>query len=62
MYHLERHIDIIVQILLIHSQTDEGPLSVKEWIDKWMYQVSEIQPIACSELHKFLASGDLSSE
>ena len=62
MYHLECHIDIMVQILLIHSQTDKEPLSVKEWIDKWMYQVSEIQPIACSELHKFLISGDLSSE
>ena len=35
MYHLERLIDVIVQISLTHDKTDEKIMTVNEWIMKW---------------------------
>lgn len=60
MYHLERYIDIIVQILLIHQPEEQKLFDVNDWIMRWMSKVAEIQLHACSELFQFIANGDLS--
>ena len=59
MYHLERYIDIIVQIALTHSPIEMESLSVNDWIMKWGSQVAEIQAAAVSDLGEFIASGEL---
>ena len=59
MYHLERYIDIIVQIALTHGPTEAEPLSVNDWIMKWGAQVAEIQAAAVSDLGEFIASGQI---
>jgi len=62
MYHLERYIDIMVQIALTHSPTESESLSVNDWILKWGQQVAEIQATAASALSEFIATGKLPGE
>jgi len=59
IYHLERYVDIIVQIMLVHSQQDGEALNVNEWIREWMQRVSDLLPTICNELHDFITSGQL---
>jgi hypothetical protein len=59
MYHLERYIDVIVQIALTNAPTERESLSVNEWIMRWGSQVVEIQAAAVSDLSQFIATGDL---
>ena len=59
MYHLERYIDVIVQIALTHGPTNKESLSVNDWILKWGAQVAEIQAAAVSDLDMFIATGEL---
>jgi len=66
MYHLERVIEIIVQIALTNSPEPE-PLSVDDWIGKWGSQAAEIQEAAVKDLAAFIrqgldAKGDLPTE
>jgi hypothetical protein len=62
MYHLERYIDIMVQIALTHGPTSRESISVGDWILNWGEQVSEIQAAAASSLSEFIASGKLPEE
>lgn len=59
MYHLERYIDVIVQIALTHGPTEAESLSPSDWILKWGSHVSEIQAAAASDLSEFIATGEL---
>jgi len=62
LYHLERYIDVIVQIALTHGPTDKESLSVSDWIMKWGAQVAEIQAAATANLSGFIESGELPTE
>jgi len=62
MYHLERYIDIIVQIALTYGPTEKESLSVSDWIMRWGSQVAEIQAAAASDLSEFIAMGALPKE
>jgi hypothetical protein len=62
MYHLERYIDVIVQIALTHGPGEKESLSVNDWIMRWGSQVAEIQEAAASQLSEFIATGELPSE
>lgn len=61
MYHLERYIDVIVQIALTHGPKEMESLSVNDWIMRWGSQVAEIQA-AASDLSEFIATGELPKE
>ncbi len=58
MYHLERYVDIIVQIALTNGPTEKQNLSVDEWIGEWGSRVVEIQEAAASQLKDFLYNGE----
>ncbi|MDD5555616.1 MAG: Ig-like domain-containing protein [bacterium] len=62
MYHLERYIDIIVQIALTHGPKEKESLSVNDWIMEWGAQAAEIQEAASADLFDFLATGELPKE
>lgn len=59
IYHLERLIDIMVQIALIYSPQEIQDLSVNDWIMKWGDQLAEIQAAAAPALSEFVATGKL---
>ena len=59
MYHLERYIDIIVQIALRYGPSERESLSASEWILQWGAKVAEIQPAAAADLTEFIATGEL---
>ena len=59
MYHLERYIDVIVQIALISDPDENEKLSVDEWNMKWGEQASKIQAAATVDLSEFIAEGEL---
>jgi len=59
MYHLERYIDVIVQIALTHGPTEAESLSANDWILRWGGKVAEIQAAAAADLSEFIASGAL---
>ncbi len=62
MYHLERYIDVIVQIALTHGPGEKESLSVNDWIMRWGSQVAEIQEAAASQLTEFISTGELPAE
>jgi hypothetical protein len=59
MYHLERYIEILVQIALTHGPDEKESLQVGEWIARWGDRVVQIQVAAASSLAQFIATGDL---
>jgi len=59
IYHLERLIEVIVQIALTHEPLEYKDMSVNEWIMRWGAKVSEIQQAASADLANFIASGEL---
>jgi hypothetical protein len=61
MYHLERYVDVIVQIALLHGPEKES-LSADEWVVKRGYREAEIQAAAASDLSDFIATGTLPEE
>ena len=61
IYHLERYVEIIVQIVL-SQEMDAQTLNVDDWIVKWGTQVVEIQSVAAQDLNSFIATGELPSE
>ena len=62
MYHLERYIDVIVQIALTHGPAEKESVSISDWIMRWGSQVAEIQEAAASQLGGFIATGELPVE
>jgi hypothetical protein len=59
MYHLERYIDIIVQITLTQGPLENESNSSDYWIREWMSIVADIQAAAVSDLREFLTTGQL---
>jgi hypothetical protein len=59
MYHLERYIDVIVQISLTYGPDGPSSLSPGDWILRWGSMVAEIQAAAASDLAGFIANGEL---
>ena len=59
MYHLERFIDVIVQIALTHGPTGSESQSPRDWVFQWGFKVAEIQASAVSDLSAFIATGEL---
>ncbi len=62
MYHVERLIDVIVQIALTHGPDEKESLSASDWIVKWGYRVAEIQTAAAADLREFIGTGALPAE
>jgi hypothetical protein len=62
MYHLERYIDVIVQIALTHGPGEKESISVSDWIMRWGSQVADIQSAVASDLSEFIATGELPKE
>jgi len=62
MYHLERLIDVIVQIALLNDPTGEQPVGVDNWILKWGSKAAEVQAAAFESLAPFIADGTLPEE
>lgn len=59
IYHLERYIDIIAQIALVHGPKEIQSMSANEWITNWGHKISEIQAAAAADLGEFIANGQL---
>jgi len=62
MYHLERYVDIMVQIALTHGPIEKETLSVDDWILNWGKLVAGIQADAAAALSEFVATGQLPEE
>jgi hypothetical protein len=62
MYHIERFIDVMVQIALTQGPTDGDTGSPQEWILKGGMHETEIQAAAASDLGEFIATGELPPE
>lgn len=56
MYHLERLMDIIVQIAVEYLA--EGDLPAAEWTQRWGDEVARIQAAVASDLRGFIETGD----
>jgi len=61
IYHLERYIDVIVQIAMSQGAEAEDVMDVGEWIARWGERASDIQAAAASGLAAFIHDGDLPS-
>ena len=59
MYHLERYLDVIVQITLSHRESEYGPMPAKTWILIWGSEVAQIQAAAAADLADFISTGKL---
>jgi hypothetical protein len=59
MYHLERYVDVIVQIALTQAPDSGEALPVNDWIMRWGERVSNIQQAAAGDLASFLVDGEL---
>ena len=59
IYHIERYIDVIVQIALTNDPDETESISVDDWIMKWGEQVTQIQTAVTSVLFDFIAAGVL---
>jgi hypothetical protein len=62
MYHIERIIDVMVQIALTQGPSDGDTGSPQEWILKGGMQEAEIQAAAAGDLVEFIATGELPPE
>ncbi|MBZ5566593.1 MAG: Ig-like domain-containing protein [Acidobacteriia bacterium] len=62
MYHIERIIDVMVQIALTQGPSDGDTGSPQEWILKGGMQEAEIQAAAAADLGEFIATGELPPE
>ncbi|MGH8542349.1 MAG: Ig-like domain-containing protein [Gammaproteobacteria bacterium] len=58
IYHLERFIDIVVQIALTHGPRQES-LTADEWILQWGNHSADIQAAALTDLRHFIDTGAL---
>jgi hypothetical protein len=59
IYHTERFIDVIVQIMLSTGPASEDELSPGGWIARWGERASDVQLAATKGLSAFLERGDL---
>lgn len=59
IYHLERYVDVIVQIAMSQGPEAEDQMDVGEWIARWGERAANIQVAAASGLATFIQDGDL---
>jgi hypothetical protein len=59
IYHLERYIDVIVQIAMSQGPEAEDQMDVGEWVARWGERASNIQAAAADGLTAFIQDGDL---
>lgn len=59
IYHLERYIDVIVQIAMSQGPEAEDQMDVGEWVSRWGERASNIQAAAAAGLTTFIQDGDL---
>ena len=59
IYHTERLIDVIVQIVMTTGPASEDVLGPGEWIGRWGQSASDVQVAAAKGLRNFLETGDL---
>ncbi|MFY9580043.1 MAG: hypothetical protein WAQ33_12025 [Gaiellaceae bacterium] len=61
IYHLERYVDVIVQISMSQGPESEDELDVGEWIARWGERAADVQSAAVVGLATFIENGDLPS-
>jgi hypothetical protein len=61
IYHVERYIDVIVQITMSQGPEAEDQLDVGEWAARWGEHAADIQGSAADGLAAFIADGELPS-
>jgi len=59
MYHVERYIEVITQIVMMYDPQIPSPLRPDEWILQWGAKVAEVQTAAAAELASFIKTGEL---
>jgi hypothetical protein len=61
IYHVERYIDVIVQISMSQGPEAEDQLDVGEWTARWGERAADVQEKAADGLSGFIANGELPS-
>ena len=59
IYFVERYIEAICQMVLIHGPEEREMLSVDDWLYQWGDQIATIQSAVSAELADFISKGDL---
>ena len=59
IYHTERLIEVIVQIMMTTGPASEDVLGPGEWIGRWGQSASDVQVAAAKGLASFLSTGEL---
>lgn len=59
VYHLERYVDVIVQIAIASSPRDNAAMSANDWLLEWGSQVASVQTAVAVDLVDFIQSGVL---
>lgn len=60
MYHIERMIEVVVQIALVSGPESEDQMASGDWIYRWGERAADIQAAAVAGLQGFIQSGDIS--
>jgi hypothetical protein len=61
IYHVERYIDVIVQISMSQGPDAEDELDIDQWTARWGERAADIQGAAADGLAAFIRNGDLPS-
>jgi len=59
IYHLERYVDVIVQISMTQGPEAEDQMEVGEWVARWGERAADVQSAAVSGLASFIEHGEL---
>jgi len=59
MYHLERYVEILIQIALTYSAKEQPNSSIDDYLNQWGTKAAEIQAAAASSLLDFIKEGAL---
>jgi hypothetical protein len=59
MYHIERYVEILIQIALIYSAKEQPDSSIEDYLTQWGSKEAEIQAAAVSSLLDFINEGTL---
>jgi len=61
IYHIERYVDVIVQISMSQGPESEDQMSTGDWMARWGERAADIQAAAARGLAAFIQDGDLPS-
>lgn len=59
MYHLERYVEILIQIALTYSAKEQPNSSIDDYLNQWGTKAAELQAAAASSLLDFINEGTL---